>query len=366
MNVKNRRILFLIPCCDLIPSGKVRVLNYLPYLQKRGIEYKVLNYHHPLILQLRRRIHPQGRILFPFSRFLRRLLQWIDSLYQRLVEWRLLLSAHYSGIVVIQWEPPPAHRIQKLLKVNQNLIYDVDDFVFLNPKLDSHFLLAHAKGVIVGSQYLKDYTRSFNKNVVLIPSSIPIERFDKQRQTCRRNLSSRIIIGWVGSDSTLHHLEILRGVFENLGQEFLLQLKLLGAGNQKCPILETDQLQIVTVKYYAEEEMIQSALNFDIGIVPLKDIEEAYGKTALKALIYMAAGIPVVCSPIGENKRIIQNGINGFFASGMKDWIEKLSLLIRDKSLREQMGRAGLNMVRKEYTTELCFNKFYKALNQMF
>lgn len=362
----NRRMLFLIPCSDLIPSGKVRVLNYLPYLQERGIECKVMNYHHPLILQLRRRIHPQGRILFLFSRFLKRLLQWIDSLYQRSVEWRLLLSAPNSDVVMIQWEPPPGRIIQKLLKRNQNLFYDFDDFVFLDPKLDSHFLMAHVKGVIAGSQYLKDYAKRFNNNVVLIPSSIPIERFDKHRQTSRRNPGSRMIIGWVGSDSTLHNLEILQGVFDSLEQEFLLQLKLLGVGNRKSPIPQTGNLEIVTVKYYDEEEMIRSVLSFDIGIVPLKESEVTRGKTSLKALVYMGAGIPVVCSPVGENLVLVEDGINGFFASNPQEWIEKLRRLIQDKSLRSRMGKNGLTLVRERYNTQTSFELFYETLRLNF
>ena len=43
-----------------------------------------------------------------------------------------------------------------------------------------------------------------------------------------------------------------------------------------------------------------------------------------KIVEYMAAGIPVIASPIGENKIIIENNINGFLAKDNNDWFKKI------------------------------------------
>jgi glycosyltransferase involved in cell wall biosynthesis len=363
---KDQRILFLIPSMGMIPSGKVRVLNYLPYLREYSVNCKVLNYHHPFILKFCERANPKGRILFLFYRITRRLLRYVDVVYQRWTEIRLLFSAKRYKVILIQWEPPSRHFIRRLLKQNPNLVFDYDDAVFLNSEIDINFILAKSKIVIAGSEYLKDYAKTFNENVVVIPSSIPVHKFDLYRNKFEHIQDSQIAIGWIGSQSTLHHLEILKEVFDALAKKYKLQLKLIGVGNEKSPIPQKLNLEIVTIPYYNEEEMIRFAFSFDIGVGPLKEIQAVHGKTGLKVLIYMAAGVPVICSPTGGNLEVVRDGVNGFFASNSEEWFEKLSLLIEDRSLRERLGNEGLSLVRERYTTQHCFKLFYETLKTNF
>ena len=363
---KDQRILFLIPSSDIIPSGKVRVLNYLHYLREYSVNCKVLNYHHPFISKFCMRRNPKGRILFLLYRITRRLLRYVDVVYQRWIEIKLIFSAKRYETILIQWVTPSRHFIRRLLKQNPNLIFDYDDAVFLISEIDTNFILAKSKVVIAGNQYLKDYAKTFNENVVVIPSSIPMHKFDLCRNKFERFQHSQIVIGWIGSQSTLFHLEILKEVFETLGKKYKLQLKLIGVGTGRSPILPKGNLEIITIPFYNEEEMIRYAMSFDIGIGPLKEIQAARGKTGLKMLVYMAASLPVICSPIGGNLEVVMDGINGFFASNPKEWFEKLSLLIENRSLREQLGNEGLSLVRGRYTTEHCSKLFYETLKTNF
>jgi glycosyltransferase involved in cell wall biosynthesis len=80
---------------------------------------------------------------------------------------------------------------------------------------------------------------------------------------------------------------------------------------------------------------------FDIGIMPLTDVPYSRGKEGFKLKEYMAAGLPVVCSPIGYNRQIVEHGVVGFFAQSETDWVRHLKRLADDPELRARLGRAG-------------------------
>ena len=88
----------------------------------------------------------------------------------------------------------------------------------------------------------------------------------------------------------------------------------------------------------------------DIGIAPLTRGEGEEAKCGKKLIEYMAIGIPVVASAVGENNFIIQDGKNGFLCKNQKEWIDRISLLIEDKRLRERMGINGMKSVKHKYS----------------
>ncbi|OHB98620.1 MAG: hypothetical protein A2Z57_13500 [Planctomycetes bacterium RIFCSPHIGHO2_12_39_6] len=73
-------------------------------------------------------------------------------------------------------------------------------------------------------------------------------------------------------------------------------------------------------------------------------------------------GIPVVCSPVGVHKEIIQEGINGLFAASNHEWIEKINLLAHDKTLRERIGLEGKKTVDSHYSLKANVPKFITAI----
>ena len=84
--------------------------------------------------------------------------------------------------------------------------------------------------------------------------------------------------------------------------------------------------------------------------MPLPDESWSKGKCGLKALQYMALGIPTICSPVGVNSDIIQDGENGFLASTEEEWIAKLKLLIHSPEKRLLLGKAGRLTVEEKYS----------------
>ena len=69
-----------------------------------------------------------------------------------------------------------------------------------------------------------------------------------------------------------------------------------------------------------------------------------------KLIQYLSLGIPVVASPVGVNKKIVDQGVNGFLCDNEIEWKEALLKLLADISLRKKMGLEGRRKIEKQYS----------------
>ena len=117
--------------------------------------------------------------------------------------------------------------------------------------------------------------------------------------------------------------------------------------------------------HWGREKEVEVIRSFDIGIMPLEDDEWSRGKCGLKALQYMAVGIPVVASPVGVNKEIIQDGINGYLADTSQEWEDKLKLLLEEEKRRRDIGLKGRETVENHYSLKVNAPRLIKALKEV-
>ena len=102
--------------------------------------------------------------------------------------------------------------------------------------------------------------------------------------------------------------------------------------------------------------------DFDIMVAPLKDNIWYEGKSALRAGLGMAMGIPVVVSPVGEQKYVVKHGVSGFLARNEDEWYNYLRMLIEDENLRRRVGREGRKTAERELSLEVNGEKLYKII----
>ncbi|MCS7019560.1 MAG: glycosyltransferase family 4 protein [Cytophagales bacterium] len=225
-------------------------------------------------------------------------------------------------------------------------------FAWLKNAQKINQIIAWSDLVIVGNSYLAHYAQRFNPNVVIIPTTLDTDIFHPnnsrflQARTMYKQKDSAVVIGWTGSFSTIEHFEYgipaLLAIKNKYGDK--VRFKLIGDSRYK-----NEQLGIQGVAWHPDTELEELG-EIDIGIMPLPDNEWTRGKCGFKGLTYMSLAIPAVLSPVGVNKDIIRDGENGFLASTTEEWIEKLSLLIENESLRKQIGEAGRKTVWEFYS----------------
>lgn len=280
---------------------------------------------------------------------------------------RILIYTFIADIIFIQKRLFPKWFLMLIKTVNKKIIFDFDDAIFICPSYIKSLserekqlrekrltaMLRQSAHVIVGNKYLKEYVINYNKNVTVIPTAVNCEHFHPLGIT--KN-SDQVVIGWVGQgEQHLMHLRLLIQPLKRLCQKYNILLRIIGTmGSQKIKdcFSSIDSLNVQLIDWIDWKDIPKEIAKFDIGVMPLIDDERTRGKCAGKLLEYMAMGIPPVCSPVGINKDIIEDGINGFCAATPDEWVDKLSRLIENPKLRQEIGKNARFTVKKYYSTD--------------
>jgi len=143
----------------------------------------------------------------------------------------------------------------------------------------------------------------------------------------------KFTICWTGNIRSEKFLTILVPVFEKLSRVIDFNLKIIGAKlPKKFPAGFGAQCQCHFIPWKLSTEPTEIA-KCHIGLAPMTLDAWGMQKSAYKPLIYMALGLPTVCSPIPSYLEIISPGKNGFIAHKNKpeSWYKALKALTNDE-----------------------------------
>ncbi|MFN8380555.1 MAG: glycosyltransferase family 4 protein [Anaerolineales bacterium] len=334
------RILVLTRYERLGSSSRVRFYQYIPFLQKSGLDITVA----PLLKDDYVRSLYTSKKPNPIS---------VLSAYIERIGW-ILKSQKFDLIwlekELLPWFPAWCERLLDGFGIPY--IVDYDDAVFhrydqhsnglvrffLSKKIDQ--VMRHAALVVVGNDYLKERAvKAGAKRVVYLPSVV-----DGQQYLQPAISKPQFNIGWIGSPVTAPYLGTISPSLDILARQRDVKIILIGSGGTD-PL---PQLSKIVLPWSEETEAVDIH-QFDVGIMPLQDGPFENGKCGYKLIQYMAAGIPVVASPVGINRQIVEHGVNGFLASSEREWTQALEYLHNNPKERRQMGDAGRKKFEREY-----------------
>lgn len=339
------KVLAVVPALfDTSPGQRFRLEQWEPLLAERGIEITYAPFETPELRQ----------VLYSSGNALKKLNAVVSGFNIRRRE--LSAVTEYDLVYVFREAAliGPAWFERRIAASGIPMIFDFDDAVFVPYRSPSNGYLSYLKfpsktgsvirmssHVMAGNEYLAQYARRFNQNVSIIPTTIDTTSYTRKVVSSQNEVP---VIGWSGSFSTVQHLNTVKGALQQLALQHRFKLRVIGT-----PSYEVEGVQTEAMKWQAATE-IDDLMAIDIGIMPLPDDKWSKGKCGLKALQYMALGIPTVCSPVGVNTEIIRDNENGLLAGSNEEWIEKLSRLIIDGSLRSRLGSAGRTTVETRYS----------------
>jgi glycosyltransferase involved in cell wall biosynthesis len=254
--------------------------------------------------------------------------------------------------------------LEKMIARRKPLIYQLDDPLFMPYKSPTNGYLSYlkffgkvkeiiriSKVVIVNSSHIREYAEQFNQNIWQVPSLVDTKHFVYQPVEELK----RVCIGWSGSPTTVINLKLIEKPLAHISRQAVCDFHFIGGTD-----FNLKNVNYTAQKWVCESE-VEDLRRMQIGLVPLPDNEWNKRKFIMKTAQYMALGIVPVGTPMASNPEVIRHGENGFLAQSEDEWIEYLTILVKDSKLRNQMSVQAASDAKKKYSLEANAAKVIRA-----
>ena len=351
------KVLFIAQYGPLAASSRTRVFDYLPLLEADGVIV----------------VAPDAWVASAGGEGRAdRWLYYLRSFWRTFrVGWSCVWWVHRYDALFIQKVlfPFPVPRCLRFSR--HKVLFDFDDAIFTTeaPGEDWSARLRtwrHRRGLpqmlraachaVVENPYTRSYAERYCPEVSILTGPIDTERYCPRG----READGEVVLGWIGSRSTARYLDLIRAPLAELGLRYPhLRLCLIGAGAFEVEGLRTDGQD------WSWETEVAALQRFDVGLMPLPDDSWTRGKGGYKVLQYFAMGLPVVASPVGINRELVEEGDNGFLAACDAEWVAHLERLIGDSKLRRRMGEAGRRKMEACYSLKRSSRRLLQILESV-
>ena len=333
--------------------------QYFPFLEQDNFEYKWFNLNTPRVQTWLHRLDQSPYAQFTLLEFCIRALIHLSGIPYRWFRMiQILLLARQFDLIFLQATILPVFISRILKKRNPFLVFDFDDALYVRYPKQTNTLIESSWRVIAGGHTLYDYASKLNPNTIFVPSPVNANDYSTSPRK-----SSRLCLGWIGGVNTLRYLEEIVQPLNHLAtQGYRFDLLLAGTYGNKKYIPTFENINVIEIERYTHEQIPGLVSRFDLGIMPMPDGPLERGKCALKLIIYMAGARPVVCSPVGENLFVIEEGVNGYFADSPQTWEIRLAELLDSEILRREQGEAGRIKVEDRYDLGVCYQILFNEI----
>ena len=345
------KILFISPYpVGLVPSQRFRVEQYLSHLNEKGFHCVMKPFFSEKAYHA---FYQSGNVLSKIHSI-------TVSYIKRL---SLLFSVSSFDFIFIHREAsplgPPIIEYVIIKFFRKKIIYDFDDAIWLTDNARESFIARTLRcrwkigsicrwsyKISCGNSYLAEYAHQFNTNIVVNPTTLDVKDVHKSIFT-DKHPEAKLTIGWTGSRSTLKYLTTILPALQALERKHTrIRYLIIADKNPELPLTNA------IFSPWRKETEIEDLAKIDIGIMPLPDDGWTRGKCGFKALQYMAMRIPAVISPVGVNKEIVGDGVEGFWCSTQQEWFARLEQLVLDPGMRSRMGQKGREKVVAGYSVD--------------
>ncbi len=317
---------------------RYRALQHIPRLAERLGEVDVV---------LPTDLEPRSRRLIDRAAFFARNAAAYVSLTLRLGS----MLRGYDAVLVQRGLYPmgPGAIVRALERFAGQVVFDLDDAVFLaSPALASRSraarwlfgpqqarrLIARADALVVSTPTLAEQIARWREPDAMLPTVPDPARYPLASHDDRQPVR----LGWAGQIRNLAYLDLLREPLGRLRAERVALLEVVSAEPWRGP---------ASFRHWTLAEEASVFARFGIGLMPLPDTPYTRAKAGFKLLQYMAAGVPVIASPVGVNSELVRSSGAGLLASDPAEWESAIRTLAASAALRSELGERGRRFVTR-------------------
>lgn len=270
-------------------------------------------------------------------------------------------------ICVQRFMGPDGVMLSERWKGKVRLVYETDDDMLHpdpsgglahlhDPEVQESFkhCLRLSDMVTVSTEPLAEQMGAYNDNVRVLPNHIDADLLYMERPQ-----RDRLTVGWAGGMS---HLLDWTTVCDPLRQvlDDHPTVDMHFCGIDYSPLLKR------VCRYTPWRPNVWDyfkAIDFDIGLAPLADTPFNRCKSHIKALEYMALGIPVIATDCPAYADLVVDGVTGYLVRSEDEWAARLRDLLNDDQLRAEMGAKG-RQVAAGWTIQQGWKRWRDAYQQ--
>ena len=255
-----------------------------------------------------------------------------------------------------------AARVPGVLEVNAPLVSEQADHRNLVDRVGAErvaaLVFARASLLVAVSEGVRHYLERCGVDparIAVIPNGVDPDRFPVTREP--RETDRQFTVGFLGTLKPWHGLSVLLDAFDRLSRrQGGCRLLVVGDGPERARLeaMTRDrgiEHQVVFTGQVSPAQVAGHLASMDCAVAPYEDLPGFYF-SPLKVYEYLAAGLPVVASRVGELAGVIRPDDNGLLvtpgdAAALATALERLR---RSPALRARLGRSARDAALQEHT----------------
>jgi len=237
----------------------------------------------------------------------------------------------------------------------KRLLFDFDDAMWTRPGDEGfsgltkwrtqgrlRWWLRNADAVIAANHVLGDWAKPHARRLEVLPMALDVSAWQPRPRPARRD----IVLGWAGSPVMMHLLEEVEPALAAALQQVPEMRLAIYCGKRPKLSVPFDHVPFTPG---TEPAFVQ---NLDIGLLPMVDTEMDRGRSPIKSLQYLSCGVPVVGSFVGASREVL-DASTSIAVQTPAQWTEAIVRLARDPALRQRLGAAGVERVRRDHSIDV-------------